>query len=38
VGEPLRPLPHRVMSVILPELIAEFIDGPLNGLLEVEPI
>ena len=28
----------RVISVIPVELAAEFVDGPLNGVLEVEPL
>ena len=29
---------YRVVSVIPVELAAEFVDGPLNGVLEVEPV
>ena len=29
---------YRVVSVILAALAAEFVDGPLNGVLEVERI
>ncbi len=29
---------YKVVSVIPVELAAEFVDGPLNGVLEVEPL
>lgn len=29
---------YRVLSVVPVELAAEFVDGPLNGVLEVEPL
>ena len=31
-------LPYRIVSVIPLERIAEFVDEPVNGVLEVEPL